>query len=124
VHGGNAQGERFPDHLDYPSIPWSRVFRGDKVVILDAPGGSNSSSVEENLVFRIDEAAKVIAFADGVPLSVQRFDDRWISATHGDTSYEFDRQNDNVAHAGTSIKDGIATIIIGSGRCKTAGPAG
>src|SRR3984893_8176384 len=51
-----------------------------KVVILDAPRGSTSSSVEEQLGFWIDEAAKTVVLADGTPLTVHRFDDRWISA--------------------------------------------
>jgi hypothetical protein len=40
-------------------------------------------------------------------------------------SYELDRQNGNLTYAGSTMKDGIATTIIGSGRCKlAAGPAG
>jgi hypothetical protein len=46
-----------------------------KVVIVDAPRGSTSSSVRENLGFWIDEAAKTIALVDGTPLTVRRFDD-------------------------------------------------
>ena len=96
-----------------------------KVVIVDAPKGSTSSSIEESFGFWIDEAAKSLVLTDGTPLTVQRFDDRWISAAHGDISYEFDRQNNNVAYAGTTMKDGTATIIIGSGWCNIAAiPAG
>ena len=96
-----------------------------KVVILDAPSGSTSSNIEENLAFWIDDEAKTIAFIDGTPLTVRRFDNRWISAAHGDVSYEFDRQNNNLSYAGTTMKGGIATITIGSGRCDIAtGPAG
>jgi hypothetical protein len=96
-----------------------------KVVIVDAPRGSASSSIEENLGFWIDEAAKTLVLADGTPLAVRRFDDRWISATRGDMSYEFDRQNGNLMYASSTTKEGSATIIIGSGRCKIpAGPAG
>src|ERR1700730_9515180 len=73
---------------------------------------STSSNTEENLAFWIDDAAKTIAFADGTPLTVKRFDERWISAARGDVSYEFDRQRGNVAYAGTTMKDGTATIII------------
>jgi hypothetical protein len=72
------------------------------------------------LSFWIDDEAKTIAFIDGTPLTVRRFDDRWISAARGDVSYEFDRQNNNLSYAGTSMKDGTATIIIGSGRCNIA----
>ncbi len=91
-----------------------------KVVIVDALKGSTSSSVEERLGFWIDEAAKTVALADDTALAVRRFDDRWISAARGDTSYEFDRQNGNLAYAGSTTKDGTATIIIGSGHCDIA----
>jgi hypothetical protein len=96
-----------------------------KVVIVDAPKGSTSSGVEENFGFWIDETAKTLVLADGAPLTVRRFDERWISATRGDVSYELDRQNGNLAYAGSTMRDGTATIIIGSGRCNiAAGPAG
>jgi hypothetical protein len=96
-----------------------------KVAIVDAPRGSTSSSVEESLGFWIDDAAKTIVLADGTPLTVRRFNDRWISAARGDMSYELDRQNGNLTYASSSTKDGTATIIIGSGQCKIAtGPAG
>ncbi len=90
-----------------------------KVVIVDAPSGSSSANSEENLGFWIDEAAKTIASVDGTPLTVKLFDDRWISAAYGDVAYEFDRQNGNVTYAGTSMRDGTATIVIGSGRCES-----
>ena len=96
-----------------------------KVVIVDAPRGSTSSSFEENLGFWIDETAKTLVLADGRPLTVRRFDDRWISAAHGDMSYELDRQNGNLTYASSTMKEGAATIIIGSGQCKIeAGPPG
>jgi len=96
-----------------------------KVVIADAPKGSASSSIEENFGFWIDEAAKTLVLTDGTSLTVRRFDDRWISAAHGDMSYEFDRQNGNLTYVSSTTKDGTATIIIGSGRCDiAAGPAG
>ena len=47
-----------------------------KVVIIDAPRGSSSSSTEENLGFWIDGAEKIITLADGAPLIVRRFDER------------------------------------------------
>jgi hypothetical protein len=96
-----------------------------KVVIVDAPSGSTSSSIEENFGFWIDETAKSLVLADGTPLTVRRFDDHWISVARGDMSYELDRQNGNLAYASSTAKDGTATIIIGSGRCKIAAdPAG
>jgi len=75
-----------------------------KVVIVDAPRGSTSSSVEEHLGFWIDEAAKTLELADSTPLTVHRFDDHWISAAHGDTSYELDCQNGNLTYAGFDHK--------------------
>jgi hypothetical protein len=56
-------------------------------VIIDVPKGSTSSSIEETLGFWIDEAAKTLVLADDTPLTVRRFDDRWISASRGDMSY-------------------------------------
>jgi hypothetical protein len=95
------------------------------VVIVDAPSGSTASSIEESLRFWIDEAAKTLVLADGTPLTVRRFDDHWISAARGDMTYELDRQNGNLAYASSTMKEGTATIIIGSGRCEiAAGPAG
>src|SRR5712672_3956019 len=85
-----------------------------KVVIVDAPKGSTSSGSEENFGFWIDETAKTIVLADGAPLTVRRLDERWISATRGDVSYELDRQNGNLTYASSTTKDGTATIIIGS----------
>jgi hypothetical protein len=89
----------------------------NKVVIIDTPTGSSSSNTKENLIFWIDEVTKRVSFADGVPLSIQRFDDRWISATGGGVSYELDRESRRLSFAGTIMKEGTATIIIGAGRC-------
>jgi hypothetical protein len=95
-----------------------------KVIIVDTPRGNTSSSIEEGFGFWIDEVAKSIMLVDGTPLTVRRFDDRWISAARGDLSYEFDRQNGGLTYAGSTMKEGVATITIGSGHCETAaGPA-
>jgi hypothetical protein len=102
-----------------------RLIAAGRRTELDAPRVSTSSSTEESLGFWVDDAAKTVALADGTSLTVHRFDDHWISATRGDMSYEFDRQNGNLAYASSTTKDGAATIIIGSGRCEIAGsPAG
>jgi hypothetical protein len=93
-----------------------------KVVIVDAASGSTSSKTEENLGFWIDEIAKSVTLADGTALIIRRFDDRWISATRGDVSYELDRQDGNLTYASSTTKDGVTTIVIGSGRCKLAPP--
>jgi hypothetical protein len=96
-----------------------------KFVIVDAPRGGASSSTEENFGVWIDETAKTFVLADGTLLTVRRFNDGWISAAHGDISYEFDRQNGNLTYASSTTKEGSVTIIIGSGRCKiSAGPTG
>jgi hypothetical protein len=91
-----------------------------KVVIVDAPKRTTSSSTEESLGFWIDEATKTVTLADGKKLNVGRFDDHWISAVSGDVSYELDRQNGTLSYAGSTMKDGIATTIIGAGRCTVA----
>ena len=91
-----------------------------KVTIVDAPKGATSSSIEENFGFWIDEATKIVTLADGKKLDVRRFDDRWISAVSGDVSYELDRQNGNLTYAGSTMKEGIATTIIGAGQCTLA----
>jgi hypothetical protein len=91
-----------------------------KVVIVDAPKGTTSSSNEENFGFWIDETTKVVTLADGKKLNVGRFDDGWITAVSGYVSYELDRQNGNLTYAGSTMKDGIATTIIGAGRCTVA----
>jgi hypothetical protein len=91
-----------------------------KVIIVDTPRGSTSSSIEESLGFQIDEAKKTIVLADGTPLTVGRFDDCWISAPWGDLSYEFDRQNGGLTYAGSTMKGGVATTTIGSGHCEIA----
>jgi hypothetical protein len=91
-----------------------------KVVIVDAPKRTTSSSTKESLGFWIDEATKTVTLADGKKLNVGRFDDRWISAVSGDVSYELDRQNGNLSYAGSTMKDGIATTIIGAGQCTVA----
>jgi len=57
-----------------------------KVVIVDAPKGTTSSSTEEHFGFWIDEATKIVTLADGKKLNVRRFDDGWISAVSGDVS--------------------------------------
>ena len=91
-----------------------------KVVIVDTPRGSTLSSIDENIGFWIDEAAKTIALANGKALTVRRFNDHAISAVGGDVSYEFNRDNDSLSYASTTTKNGTVTIIIGSGQCKIA----
>src|SRR5262245_43840521 len=87
-----------------------------QVVIVYAPTGGRSSSTDETLRFLVDEASKAVLLYDGTPLMVQRFDDRRISAVHGDMRYEFDRQNSTLTYAGSTIKGGASTVTLGSGR--------
>jgi hypothetical protein len=85
---------------------------------VDTPRGSASSSIDEKVGFWIDEAAKTVLLADGMPLTVRRFDDHRIIAVRGDVSYEFNRDNGTLAYVSSTTKDGVATIIIGSGQCE------
>jgi hypothetical protein len=62
-------------------------------------------STEENVGFWIDDAAKIMTLADGTPLIVRRFDDRWISAARSDVSYELDRQDGILTYASSTTKD-------------------
>jgi len=105
-------GDRVSSQL--PQLP------SKKVVIVDAPKGATSSSAEENFGFWIDEPTKIVTFADGKKLNVRSFDDHWISAVSGDVSYELDRRNGNLTFAGSTMNGGIATTIIGAGRCTAA----
>jgi hypothetical protein len=93
-----------------------------KVVLISAPAGDRSSSQEENLGFWIDDEAKRLTFHDNTPLTVTRFDRSWISADRDGIFYEFDRGNGALSYASSTIKDGVSTTIVGSGRCE-AGPA-
>jgi hypothetical protein len=77
----------------------------NKVIIIDTPTGSSSSNSKENLNSWIDEASKKVSFADGVPLSIQRFDDRWISVTGGGVSYELDRESRSLSFAATIMRE-------------------
>jgi hypothetical protein len=80
---------------------------------------STSSSVREDLKFWIDDVAKTLVLAEGTP-QIRQFGQYWISAVLGDISYELDRQNGALTYAGSTMQEGTATIIIGSGRCKAA----
>jgi hypothetical protein len=93
-----------------------------KVVLISAPTGDRSSATEENLGFWIDDDAKRLAFRDNTPLTVTRLDRSWISADRDGVFYEFDRGNGTLSYASSTIKDGVSTTIVGSGRCE-AGPA-
>jgi hypothetical protein len=90
-----------------------------KIVIVDDSRGSTSSSTDESVGFWIDDAVKSLTLADGTPLMVRRFDDRWISADRGDLHYELGRQDGNLTYASSTTKGGVTTIIIGSGRCES-----
>jgi hypothetical protein len=53
-----------------------------KVVIISAPGGETSSTRQEDLSFRVDDAAKTLRFAGDGPLAVTQFGNYWISANN------------------------------------------
>ncbi len=52
----------------------------NKVTITSTPEGAISARTEEHLTFLINDQARTIAFADGRPLQVNRFEQSWISA--------------------------------------------
>jgi len=97
------------------------------IIAVELPGSARAG---EDLILRarVDAATNVtrvsanVTLADGTALIIRRFDDRWISATRGDVSYELDRQDGNLTYASSTTKDGVTTIVIGSGRCKLAPP--
>ena len=91
-----------------------------KVVMISAPSGDTSSTREEEIAFVIDEAAKKLTFSDNRPLTVTRLDKYWISANRDGIFYEFDRRNGTLSYASSITKNGIATTIVGSGRCEVA----
>ena len=93
-----------------------------KVVLISAPAGDTSSAKEENLGFWVDDEAKTLTFLDNTRLTVTRLDRAWISADRDGVFYEFDRGNGALSYAGSTIKGGVSTTIVGSGRCE-AGPA-
>jgi hypothetical protein len=88
-----------------------------QVVIISAATEKTSSTSEEKLSFVIDDAAKTVNFADGDPLAVTRFDGNWISASHDDIHYEFDRQAGTLSYASSTTKNDVTSTIVGSGRC-------
>ena len=89
-----------------------------KVVLVSAPSGDTSSAREERLGFWVDDEAKTLTFPDNTPLTVTRLDRSWISADRDGVFYEFDRGNGALSYAGSTIKGGISTTIVGSGRCE------
>jgi hypothetical protein len=89
-----------------------------KVVLVSAPTGDTSSAREENLGLWIDDEAKTVTFLDNTRLTVARFDPSWISANRDGVFYELDRRDGTLSYAGSTIKNGVATTIVGSGRCQ------
>jgi hypothetical protein len=89
-----------------------------KVVLISAPSGDTSSAREESLGFWIDDEAKTLTFADNTPLTVTRLDRSWISADRDGVFYEFDRGNGALSYASSTMKGGVSTTIVGSGRCE------
>ena len=90
-----------------------------EVVIEEGSGKGASSIHEKRLSFWLDDASKTITLADGVTLTVSRFDDNWISAKHASVSFEFDRRRRRVSYASSTERDRVTTVIFGSGRCES-----
>jgi hypothetical protein len=92
-----------------------------EVVITSTSAGDTSSRSAMGLRFVIDDGAKTLTFADGRVLAVTRLDDNWISASRDDIFYEYDRQGRTLSYAGSTTKNAVTTIIVGSGRCEAMG---
>jgi hypothetical protein len=84
---------------------------------------SNNAAVDRSAFYPrsnfLAERAKTVKFLDNTPLNVTRFDRSRISAEHDDVSYEFDRQGGTLNLAGSATKDGVTTVIVGSGPCES-----
>ncbi len=89
-----------------------------RVIITSAPGGNRSVQIEDHLSFWIDDAAKTLAFSDGRPLRVTRFDDSWISADREEIYYELNRRDGTLTYARSTTEGNTTTTIVGSGRCE------
>jgi len=91
-----------------------------KVVLVSAPSGDTSSSRVESLGFWVDDEARTLTFPDNTPLTVTRLDRSWIRAHRDGIFYELDRQSGALSYASSTMKDGVSTTIVGSGRCEAA----
>ena len=91
-----------------------------KAVIISAPGGTTSSTTQEDQGFWVDDAAKTLRFAGAGALAVTQFSNSWISANSDGIFYEFDRQDGTLTYASSTMKDSVITTIVGSGRCQVA----
>jgi hypothetical protein len=83
-------------------------------------GQKGSVEVGENMTFWIDDATKTFVLSDGRRLRISRFDKSWISASSDDIRYEFNRADRTLTYAGSTTKDNVTTIIVGSGLCEDA----
>jgi hypothetical protein len=70
------------------------------------------------LGFWVDDEAKTLTFLDNTPLTVTRLDRSWIRADRDGVFYELDRRTGALSYASSTIKDGVSTTIVGSGRCE------
>ena len=71
-----------------------------------------------HLGFWVDDEAKTLTFLDNTPLIVTRLDQSWIQANRDGVFYELDRRSGSLSYASSTMKDGVATTIVGSGRCE------
>ena len=88
-------------------------------VIISGPHGETLSMRKQHLFFQINDATKTIKF-QGKQLKVRRFDPLRITANGEHTSFEIDLKNHTLQYASSITKNGITTIIAGSGSCQLA----
>ena len=72
--------------LMHPALARISELLDEKLLFVSSPTENTHSSGEEVLGFWVDDMAKTITFADGMPFTVGRLDDRRITASHGDMS--------------------------------------
>ena len=89
-----------------------------KMTITHTAEGVSSATVEEHLIFLINDKARTIAFLNGRQLKTNRFEPSWISAEDDGVQYEFNRSDGTLSYAGSTAEGGTTTVIVGSGQCE------
>jgi len=89
-----------------------------KMTITHTPEGVSSATVEEHLIFLINDKARTIAFLNGRQLKTNRFEPSWISADDDGVRYEFNRSDGTMSYAGSTAEGSTTRVIVGSGQCE------